>query len=64
MNATKTNFGEIEGTELSLFTLEISTSEPGMLLYTGKYTSDALKRENGLQYGKYRGFCCETHRSL
>lgn len=42
--------------------LEISTSEPGMLLYTGKYTSDALKRENGLQYGKYRGFCCETHR--
>jgi len=43
-------------------TLEIATSEPGMLLYTGKYTSDALKRENGLQYGKYRGFCCEAHR--
>lgn len=42
--------------------LEISTSEPGMLFYTGKYTSDELKRESGLQYGKYRGFCCETHR--
>lgn len=42
--------------------LEISTSEPGLLLYTGKYTSDGLKRENGLQYGKYRGFCCEAHR--
>lgn len=43
-------------------TLGISTTEPGMLFYTGKYTSDALKRESGLQYGKYRGFCCETHR--
>ena len=43
-------------------TLEISTTEPGMLFYTGKYTSDDLKRESGQQYGKYRGFCCETHR--
>ncbi len=43
-------------------TLTVSTTEPSMLLYTGKYTSDALKRENGEQYGKYRGFCCETHR--
>ncbi|NMH86198.1 aldose epimerase family protein [Flavivirga algicola] len=42
--------------------LTVSTSEPVMLLYTGKYTSDAIKRENGEQYGKYRGFCCETHR--
>ncbi|WP_298537457.1 aldose epimerase family protein [uncultured Algibacter sp.] len=42
--------------------LTVSTTEPCMLLYTGKYTSDALKRENGQQFGKYRGFCCETHR--
>lgn len=42
--------------------LEVSTSEPGMLFYTGKYTSDELFRESGEQYGKYRGFCCETHR--
>jgi len=42
--------------------LEISTTEPGMLFYTGKYTSDDLKRESGQQYGKFRGFCCETHR--
>lgn len=42
--------------------LTVSTTEVGMLLYTGKYTSDDLKRENGLQYGKYRGFCCEAHR--
>ncbi|GAA4236495.1 galactose mutarotase [Postechiella marina] len=42
--------------------LTVLSTEPCMLLYTGKYTSDAIKRENGEQYGKYRGFCCETHR--
>ncbi len=42
--------------------LTVSTTEPCMLFYTGKYTSDELKRENGQQYGKYRGFCFETHR--
>ncbi|MCK0188933.1 aldose epimerase family protein [Arenibacter sp. F20364] len=48
-----------QGSGLSL---EVFSTEPCMLLYTGKYTSDKLRRENGLQYGKYRGFCCETHR--
>ncbi len=43
-------------------TMEVATSEPGVLFYTGKYTSNELKRESGLQYGKYRGFCFETHR--
>ncbi|MGA9637533.1 aldose epimerase family protein [Flavobacterium sp.] len=42
--------------------LDVYSTEPCMLLYTGKYTSDEIKRENGEQYGKYRGFCCETHR--
>ncbi|WP_366182515.1 aldose epimerase family protein [Flavobacterium ovatum] len=42
--------------------LEISSSEPGMLFYTGKYTSDAIVRETGEKFGKYRAFCCETHR--
>lgn len=42
--------------------LEILTTEPGMLFYTGKYTADTLRRESGLQYGRFRGFCCETHR--
>mgnify|MGYP006081693693 FL=1 len=42
--------------------LTVTTTEPCMLLYTGKYTSDGIKRENGEQYGKFRGFCCETHR--
>jgi aldose 1-epimerase len=42
--------------------LEVITSEPGMLFYTGRYTSDDLKRENGDRYGQFRAFCCETHR--
>lgn len=42
--------------------LTVYSTEPCMLLYTGKYTADTIKRENGEQYGKYRGFCCETHR--
>lgn len=48
--------------ETSGRSLTVSSNEPCMLLYTGKYTSDEIKRENGEQYGKYRGFCCETHR--
>ena len=42
--------------------LEILTTEPGGLFYTGFFTSDKLQRENGEQYGKYRGFCFETSR--
>ena len=48
--------------ENNSLTLDVYSTEPCMLLYTGKYTSDEIKRENGEQYGKYRGFCCETHR--
>jgi len=42
--------------------LEVISSEPCMLFYTGKYTSDDLQRNDSERYGKYRGFCCETHR--
>ncbi|MEM6800069.1 MAG: aldose epimerase family protein [Bacteroidota bacterium] len=42
--------------------LEVYTTEPGMLFYTGYFTSGELARENGDQYGRYRAFCCETHR--
>ncbi len=42
--------------------LDILTTEPGALFYTGYFTSDELKRENGDQYGRYRGFCFETSR--
>lgn len=42
--------------------LKVLTTEPGMLFYTGKYTSDKLSREDGTQFGQYRAFCCETSR--
>ncbi|WP_299314975.1 aldose epimerase family protein [uncultured Aquimarina sp.] len=42
--------------------MDVSTTEPGMLFYSGYFTSDLLKRENGDQYGRYKAFCCETHR--
>jgi aldose 1-epimerase len=42
--------------------LEVSTSEPGMLFYTGFYTSDELQRESGAKFGQFKGFCCETSR--
>lgn len=43
-------------------TLEVSTSDPGMLFYTGFYTSDELNRESGASFGQFRAFCCETAR--
>ncbi len=42
--------------------LEVFSTEPCMLFYTGKYTSDSLARNDTEKYGKYRGFCFETHR--
>ncbi|WP_020530274.1 aldose epimerase family protein [Flexithrix dorotheae] len=42
--------------------LEISTTEPGVLFYTGFFTSNELKRENGDQFGKFKAFCFETSR--
>lgn len=42
--------------------LEIMTTEPGALFYTGYFTSYELKRENSDQYGRYRGLCFETSR--
>jgi aldose 1-epimerase len=48
--------------ETSGRTLEVSSSEPGMLFYTGFYTSDELKRESGAGFGPFRAFCCETSR--
>jgi aldose 1-epimerase len=43
-------------------TLEVRSTEPGMLFYTGYYTSDLLRRESGDPYGRFRAFCCETGR--
>ncbi|MEM9079981.1 MAG: aldose epimerase family protein [Verrucomicrobiota bacterium] len=40
--------------------LEVYSSEPGTLFYTGRYTSDALKREDGTPFGQFRALCVET----
>ncbi len=40
--------------------LEVYSSEPGTLFYTGRYTSDELRREDGAQFGQFRAFCIET----
>jgi aldose 1-epimerase len=40
--------------------LEVFSSEPGTLLYTGRYTSDVLKREDGTRFGQFRALCIET----
>jgi aldose 1-epimerase len=41
-------------------TLDVLTTEPGALFYTGRYTSDALRREDGTRFGRFRAFCLET----
>jgi aldose 1-epimerase len=40
--------------------LEVYSTEPGTLFYTGRYTSDNLRRESGAQFGQFRAFCVET----
>lgn len=40
--------------------LKVVTTEPGMLFYTGHFTSNELQRESGEKYGQYRGVCFET----
>lgn len=42
--------------------LKVLSTEPGVLFYTGYFTSDELKRESGEQYGRYRALCLETSR--
>ncbi|MFY0687660.1 MAG: galactose mutarotase [Cyclobacteriaceae bacterium] len=59
---TGSDLSEVASVALGDLSLTVKSTEPCMLLYTGKYTSDELKRESGDQYGMYRGFCCETHR--
>jgi aldose 1-epimerase len=40
--------------------LEVSTTEPGMQLYTGNFLDGTLKGKNGSVYAKRTGFCLET----
>lgn len=52
----------IESSEADGRKLEVFSTEPCMLFYTAKYTSDALQRSKDEKYGKFRAFACETHR--
>jgi aldose 1-epimerase len=41
-------------------TLEVSTTEPGLQLYTGNFLDAKLVGKNGRSYGRRSGFCLET----
>lgn len=41
-------------------TMSVKTTEPGMLFYTGFYTSDRLQRSVDVKFGQFRGLCFET----
>ena len=40
--------------------MEVSTTEPGMQLYTGNFLDGTLRGKGGRAYGKHSGFCLET----
>ena len=42
--------------------LEILSTEPGALFYTGYFTADALQRNDKEKYGRFKGLCFETGR--
>ncbi|MBK3517089.1 aldose epimerase family protein [Carboxylicivirga marina] len=41
-------------------TLKVSTTQPGVQLYTGNYISSKIVGKNGIQYKPHMGFCLET----
>lgn len=40
--------------------MEVSTTEPGMQLYTGNFLDGSVSAPNGSPYGQHSGFCLET----
>ena len=40
--------------------MEVTTTEPGIQLYTGNFLDGSLKGKNGASYGLRNGFCLET----
>lgn len=40
--------------------MEVSTTEPGVQLYTGNFLDGKLKGIGGVQYGRHSGLCLET----
>lgn len=61
LSATPVKVAQLDYTPLGR-SMEIFTTEQGMLFYTGKFTSDELSRESGEQFGKFRACCFESHR--
>ncbi len=47
---------------LSGRTMEVSTTEPAIVLYTGNYLDGTLRGKNGAVYQKHAGLCLETGR--
>ena len=41
-------------------TLEVTTDQPGIQLYTGNYLDGSLTGKDGTVYGQHAGFCLET----
>lgn len=41
-------------------TLEVTTDQPGIQLYTGNFLDGSLTGKSGTRYGQYAGFCLET----
>jgi aldose 1-epimerase len=42
--------------------MDVSTTEPAVVLYTGNYLDGTLKGKGGCRYEKHAGFCLETGR--
>ena len=41
-------------------TLEVTTDQPGIQLYTGNFLDGSLTGKDGIVYGQHAGFCLET----
>ena len=41
-------------------TLEVTTNQPGIQLYTGNFLDGSLTGKDGIVYGQHAGFCLET----
>lgn len=43
-------------------TMDVSTNEPAIVLYTGNYLDGSLRGKGGMVYGRHAGVCLETGR--
>ena len=40
--------------------MEVDTTSPAIVLYTGEYLDGSLRGKRGVRYGKHAGVCLET----